>query len=49
MFVRLQRLQKSTIWLWVKEKKFPEPIKISTRVTVWSEDEVKKWMSEKLK
>ena len=27
---------KTTIWAWVKEGKFPKPIKISPRMTVWS-------------
>ena len=41
-------IAKSTIWLWVKENKFPQPTKISKRVTVWPEDEVLKWMIEKI-
>ena len=33
-------IEKSTIWLWVKEGKFPKPIKLSPRITVWDECEI---------
>ena len=39
-------IARSTIWLWVKEDKFPKPIKLSPRITVWSNEEVDKWMSD---
>jgi len=42
-------LAKSTIWLWVKQKKFPKPYKISERVTVWDEAEVDQWIIERKK
>ena len=32
--------KKSTIWLWVKDGKFPKPKKLSPRITVWKESEV---------
>ncbi len=41
-------LAKSTIWLWVSENKFPQPIKLSPRITVWEEDKINKWMKQKL-
>jgi len=31
---------KSTIWLWVKQNRFPSPIKIGPRTTAWAENEV---------
>ncbi len=37
-------IARSTIWLWVKENRFPKPIKISARVTVWQEEEIDEWM-----
>lgn len=37
-------LAKSTIWLWVKENKFPKPIKLSPRITVWEEEKIENWM-----
>jgi len=52
----MTKIAKSTVWLWVKQDKlwvkqdrFPQPKKISARVTIWNEDEIKKWMTEKLK
>ena len=39
-------LGKSTVWLWVKENRFPKPIKLSPRVTVWDEDTLDKWMKQ---
>jgi len=41
-------IARSTIWLWVKEDKFPKPIKLSPRITVWNNEEVEKWISKKL-
>mgnify|MGYP003596193242 CR=1 FL=1 len=38
---------KSTIWLWSKEGKFPKPIKISTKVTVWEEEKIDEWIQLK--
>ena len=37
-----------TIWLWVSEGKFPKPIKLSPRITIWEEEKVSTWMKEKL-
>lgn len=39
-------LAKSTIWLWVSEDKFPKPIKLSPRITVWEEELINKWMEK---
>ena len=39
---------KSTVWLWVKEGKFPKPIKLSPRVTVWDENYINEWQKNKL-
>lgn len=38
-------IAKSTIWLWVSEGKFPKPIKLSPRITVWNEKEIDNWIS----
>jgi len=40
-------MAKSTIWLWVKENKFPKPIKLSERITVWEENEIDQWIEIK--
>lgn len=39
-------IARSTIWLWVKEGKFPEPIKLSPRITVWDNEKIELWMSK---
>ena len=41
-------LGKSTIWKWVKEGRFPHPYKLSTRVTVWSSEEVNQWIADRI-
>ena len=41
-------IPKSTIWLWVKEERFPKPIKLSQRVTVWKESDIDEWMESKI-
>jgi prophage regulatory protein len=37
---------KSHIWDEVKEKRFPQPINLSPRVTVWDAEEVDEWMEK---
>ena len=38
--MELVGIKKSTVWLWVKQGKLPQPKKLSSRVTVWKESEV---------
>jgi prophage regulatory protein len=44
--IRLPEVQRrvsigrSTIWLWIKEGRFPKGIKLSKNVTVWNESEI---------
>ena len=51
-FIRIKEVMektgvaRSTIWLWVKEEKFPKPIKISPRVTVWKSSDIQQWQEE---
>ena len=33
----------STLWQWVKDGKFPSPVKLSPRVTAWRAAEVFEW------
>jgi len=48
-FIRIKDVMKktgiarSTIWLWIKQGKFPEPIKLSKRITVWDEKMIEEW------
>lgn len=36
----------STWWAWVKDGKAPKPIKLSPRVTVWRESEVRDFVEQ---
>ena len=38
----------STIWKYVKLEQFPQPFKLSIRVTVWDSNEVQAWINEQL-
>ena len=42
----LTSLAKSTINLWVAQGKFPKPIKLGERVTVWDLDEVEAFIAK---
>ena len=45
--MKMTGIAKSTIWLWVSEGKFPKPIKLSPRITVWDEISIEQWKKEK--
>lgn len=36
-----------TIWCWVREGKFPKPIRLSANVTVWKAEDIHQWISNK--
>ena len=38
---------KSTVWAWMKESKFPKPIKLSEFVTVWKLSDIEEWVQQK--
>ena len=40
-------VSKSTIWDWVQKKQFPQPFKLSARVTVWSLREVQEFLNKR--
>lgn len=44
--VGLLPVSEKTIWTWVKQGKFPQPIKMSENVTVWRMSEVQAWIEE---
>jgi predicted DNA-binding transcriptional regulator AlpA len=35
-----------TLWRRCKAKKFPQPVKLSERITVWRTEEVVRWIAE---
>jgi len=42
--IGLLPVSEKTIWTWVKQGKFPQPIKMSDNVTVWRMSEVQAWI-----
>lgn len=42
-------IKKSTVWDFVKKEKFPKPIKISARITVWREIEIDQYIASKIR
>lgn len=44
--VGLLPVSEKTIWTWVKQGKFPQPIPMSGNVTVWRMSEVHAWIEE---
>lgn len=53
-FYRLPQLKQrlgvsgSSIWAWVKEGKFPKPVKLSDNITAWEAQAVEKWAAERI-
>lgn len=37
----------ATLWRWIKQKKFPAPVKLGPGVTAWRADEVLAWAQGK--
>lgn len=33
----------STLWRWIRDGRFPQPIKLSDRITVWRQSDVDAW------
>ena len=48
-FLRLHHVKErlgissSSIWAWVKQGKFPKPIKLSKNTTAWIESDIEEW------
>ncbi|WP_269900292.1 helix-turn-helix transcriptional regulator [Paenalcaligenes faecalis] len=36
----------STIWLWVRQGRFPAPVKLGPRVTAWRKSDVSQWLAD---
>jgi prophage regulatory protein len=39
-------VSESTIWRWTTEGKFPKPIRLGTKTTVWDLDEVENFIEK---
>ena len=46
--INLTGLSKSTIYLYIKERKFPSPIKLGLRRVGWVEHEMLAWVQERI-
>jgi prophage regulatory protein len=42
--IELIPISKPTVWRWVRDGKFPAPIKLSHGVTVWKNQDVQAWL-----
>jgi predicted DNA-binding transcriptional regulator AlpA len=40
-------VSRATIWRWVREKKFPQPFKIGTSVTVWKMADIDQFLAQR--
>ena len=38
-------ISKSTLWRHVQARTFPEPVKLSERVTVWRAKDIRRWIA----
>ncbi|MBV6447961.1 AlpA family phage regulatory protein [Nitrosomonas sp.] len=54
-FLRLPKVREivggvgaSTIWSWVKQGKFPQPVRLSENCTAWLAADVEKWAQERI-
>lgn len=39
-------VSRATLWRWVKDGKFPAPVKAPGRVAMWKVEDVRRWMRE---
>lgn len=39
-------ISKSTLWRRIQARSFPEPVKLSERVTVWRAEDIRRWIAE---
>ena len=39
-------ISKSTLWRRIQARSFPQPMKLSARVTVWRAEDIRRWIFE---
>jgi len=39
-------ISKSTLWRRIQARTFPEPVKLSERVTVWRAEDIRRWIAQ---
>jgi prophage regulatory protein len=42
---RILSIGKSTVWLWVKQQRLPQPIHLSARVSVWKASDINNYIA----
>ena len=47
--IELSGLSRSSVYALAQHNKFPKPLKLSERSSAWVEDEIKKWIAERIK
>ena len=40
-------VSEKTLWEWVRKGEFPQPIKLSSTITVWRSKDISEWMKSK--
>lgn len=40
-------LARSTIYKWIQEGNFPQPVKLGSRIVAWRESDVNAWMEDR--
>jgi prophage regulatory protein len=40
-------VSRTTIWRWVRENKFPQPIRLSSGISVWRLDDIYRWIDQR--
>ncbi len=45
---RLTGVSRSTIYMWVADKKFPAPISLGPRAVGWIESEIADWIAQRI-
>jgi len=46
---KLLKVSKETVYLWIRKNKFPKPLKLGARTSVWLKEDIEKWLEEKKK
>jgi prophage regulatory protein len=46
--VRRVGISRSSVWLWVRQGRFPEPIRVGPRVTCWRQTEIDRWIEARV-
>jgi prophage regulatory protein len=41
-------ISRSTLYLWMKDGKFPRPVDLGGRIAAWKESDINKWLNDKM-